>query len=66
MESTEQGWVILSKNGYVFYTFTFSRTRIEAQHKWVRLWTNPNNWKAHYNRGVRCVKASQTITLKTI
>lgn len=57
-ESKENGWVIVKEEG-TLYDFTFSRTRTEAQNKWVDLWSNPNNWKAHYRKGIRCVKATQ-------
>ena len=62
MKTTENGWIILSEDGKIIYDFTFSRTRIEAQKKWVRIWDKPNNWKSHYRKGVRCIKAKMTIT----
>lgn len=59
-ESIEHGWVIiLPDDGNKIYDFTFSRTRKESQNHWVSLWDKPNNWKAHYRKGYRCVKAKK-------
>lgn len=62
MKEITQGWVILTEEKRIM-DFTFSQVRTDAQHKWVRLWERPNNWKAHYNKGIRCVKAERAITL---
>lgn len=63
MKVKSQGWVILSADKKTIYEFTFCQVRTDAQRKWTRLWTRPDNWKSHYNRGVRCVKAERTIIL---
>ena len=57
-ESKENGWVIVNEDGTI-YDFTFCRTRTDAQSKWVALWTKPDNWRAHYRKGMRCVRANQ-------
>ncbi|MCR9263348.1 MAG: hypothetical protein NXH86_04280 [Flavobacteriaceae bacterium] len=62
MESIEYGWVITAEDGAALYGFTFSRTRTEAINEWVSLWDRPNNWKAHYRKGHRCVKAKKITT----
>ena len=59
-----KGWVITSADQKSIYDFTFARTRTESIKKWENLWERPNNWKAHYYQGHRCVKAEMTI--KTI
>lgn len=59
-ESAQKGWVVINIDGAIV-DFTFSITRAEAQKKWVDLWSKPNNWKAHYRKGVRCVKAKRLI-----
>lgn len=66
IRSTDVGWVIVAENpgrdgNRHIYEFTFSRTRSDAIKKYTRIWVN-QNWKHHYYKGVRCVKASRTIT----
>jgi len=66
MDSIEHGWVITDEFGVALYDFTFSRTRTEATKKWVELWDRPNNWKSHYRKGHRCVKAKKIVTTEPI
>lgn len=63
MVSKQQGWVILSKDGNTIFSFTFSLTRKDAQRKYTQLWIKPSNWKGHYRKGIRCVKATKSISL---
>ena len=62
MKDTTKGWVVLSADGTTIYDFTFKRTRSESIRRWCSLWGTPKNWRGHYRKGHRCVKAIQTIT----
>lgn len=62
-ESKTEGWVILSRDGKVIYEYTFSLLRTDAIKKWVELWSRPNNWKAHYYQGNRCVRAIMEVKI---
>lgn len=61
-ETIEQGWVVLREDGGISMT-TFSYTRQSSIERWVNLWAFPDNWKAHYRKGCRCVRAEMKITL---
>jgi hypothetical protein len=65
METKTKGWVVLSEDGSIIHDFTFSYTRRDSQHKYTRLWSR-HNWKRHYRKGCRCVKAERTIGLTPI
>lgn len=62
MTNKTEGWIVLSEDGNIMYDFSFSLTRKDAQRKYTRLWSKPN-WKAHYRKGIRCVKATRAISL---
>lgn len=63
-QTETQGWVIISGGDFIC-EFTFSRLRSEAINKWVTLWTKPSTWSGHKKRGVKCVKATKTISINT-
>jgi len=53
------GWVVLDSDGYIFeWAFDYSKTGAIKEFLRHRKYT----WKQWYRKGVRCVKATKTIS----